>query len=86
MKMKVSELKNCVLCGGKIKREKRPYDLRIGDDVYRIKEVPMEVCSKCGEEYLTPDTSRKIDRAKERIQENNIKLTQTGSTYETALV
>lgn len=78
-----SKLKKCVLCGGKIREEKRSYDLRIGDDVYRIKEVPMEVCSKCGEEYLTPETSRKIDRVKEKIRKNKIKTVQTGSTYET---
>lgn len=79
-------MEKCVLCGGEIRKEKRSYDLRIGKDVYRLKEVPMEVCSRCGEEYLTPETSRKIDEAKEKIQENKIKVTQTGSTYEAALV
>lgn len=78
-------MKKCVLCGGKTRKEKRPYDLRINNDVYRIKEVPMEICNKCEEEYLTPETSRKIDKAKEKIKENKIKVTQTGSIYETAL-
>ncbi|KXB00856.1 hypothetical protein AKJ43_03890 [candidate division MSBL1 archaeon SCGC-AAA261D19] len=85
MKTRGNELKKCVLCGGKIRKEKRSYDLRIGDDVYRIKEVPMEVCNKCEEEYLAPETSRKIDEAKEKIRENKIKAIQTGSIYETAL-
>lgn len=78
-------MKNCVLCGGEIKKEKRAYDLRIGDDVYRIKKVPMEVCQKCGEEYITPKTSKKIDEAKEKIDKNKLRTTHKGSTYETAL-
>jgi len=79
-------LETCAICGGEIRREKRPYDLRIGKDVYRIKEVPMEVCEKCGEEYVTSETSRKIDKVRKKIREDKIELTRKGSTYETALV
>ncbi len=84
-KIERDRMKNCVLCGGEIRKEKRPYDLRIGDDVYRIKNVPMEVCTRCGEKYLTPETSRKLDEAKKKIRKNKLKTKQKGNTYETAL-
>jgi YgiT-type zinc finger domain-containing protein len=51
----------CALCGGKLREGFTELVMKIGDEVVVIKKVPALVCSCCGEAYLTPEISEKID-------------------------
>ncbi|MBP7069461.1 MAG: type II toxin-antitoxin system MqsA family antitoxin [Methanothrix sp.] len=58
----------CALCGGKLREGLTELVLKAGDDLAVIKRVPALVCSCCGEAYLTPEVSEKIDRAMEEYR------------------
>lgn len=51
----------CALCGGKLREGFTDLVIKSGDEVVVIKKVPALVCSCCGEAYVTPDLSDKID-------------------------
>lgn len=52
----------CALCGGKLKEGLTELVLKAGEDLAVIKRVPALVCSCCGEAYLKPEVSEKIDQ------------------------
>jgi YgiT-type zinc finger domain-containing protein len=41
-------------------------DLRIGDKLFVIEEVPAKVCNNCGEKVFTPDITRKLQNLVKR--------------------
>jgi YgiT-type zinc finger domain-containing protein len=51
----------CALCGGKLCDGFTELVIKVGDEVVVIKKVPALVCSCCGEAYVTPEVSEKID-------------------------
>jgi YgiT-type zinc finger domain-containing protein len=51
----------CALCGGKLREDFTDLVLKAGDEVVVIKKVPALVCSCCGEAYVTPVVSERID-------------------------
>ena len=53
----------CALCGGKLREGPTELVSKAGDDLAVIKRVPALVCSCCGEAYLMPEVSEKVDRA-----------------------
>jgi len=53
----------CALCGGKLREGFTELVLKAVDDLAVIKSVPALVCSCCGEAYLMPEVSEKVDRA-----------------------
>jgi len=52
----------CALCGGKLREGFTELVLKAGDELAVIKRVPALVCSCCGEAYLTPVVSEKVDQ------------------------
>lgn len=46
----------CSVCGAQVKHQKITYTQEMGRKVYVVSDVPAQVCSQCGEQYLTPDT------------------------------
>ena len=52
----------CALCGDKLREGFTELVLKAGNEVVVIKRVPALVCSCCGEAYLTPEVSEKIDQ------------------------
>lgn len=59
------QVKKCSICGGKILQKKITYTQAIGEKIFIVSDVPAEVCSQCGEQYLTPDTVDAIQEALE---------------------
>jgi len=47
---------SCSVCGATLEKKTITYTQPIGDTVYLVTGVPAEVCTQCGEEYLTPET------------------------------
>lgn len=58
----------CALCGGKLREGVTELVMKIGDEVVVIKKVPALVCSCCGEAYVTPEVSEKIDEVTEEFR------------------
>lgn len=55
-------MSKCYFCGGKTEIKKRTVDFRWGDQLFVIQNVPVEVCTKCGERYYSAKVSHKIDK------------------------
>jgi YgiT-type zinc finger domain-containing protein len=51
----------CALCGSKLREGYTDLVLKAKDELVVIKKVPALVCSCCGEVYIKPDVSEKID-------------------------
>jgi YgiT-type zinc finger domain-containing protein len=45
----------CVFCGGAVEKKNTSFNYEEGDIYLVIKNVPAEVCSKCGEKTYSPD-------------------------------
>lgn len=51
------EATRCSVCGAVVRQETIIYTQILDDKVYIVTGVPAEVCSQCGEQYLSPDTA-----------------------------
>lgn len=56
----------CYFCKGKTEIKKVNVDFRWGKRLYVIKNVPVEVCSQCGERYYSAQVSKKLDELVEK--------------------
>ena len=54
-------MNKCYFCKGKTKIKNIDVDFRWGDKLYVVKNVPVEVCSQCGEKYYSAKVSKKLD-------------------------
>lgn len=62
-------MSKCYYCGGQTKIRKIDKDYRWGDKLFVIQNVPVEVCTKCGERYYSAKVSSKMDK----IVQKNLK-------------
>lgn len=68
-------MRECYFCKGTTKIKNIDVDFRWEGKLYVIKDVPVEVCSQCGEKYYSAEISKKIDN-----------LVQSGEPKETIKV
>ena len=54
-------MSKCYFCEGKTKIKKVDVDFRWKGKLNVIKNVPVEICSQCGERYYSAEVSKKID-------------------------
>jgi YgiT-type zinc finger domain-containing protein len=59
MKRKYSD---CFYCGGVVKERLKPRELRWEGELFIVENVPMGVCTQCGEKFLVPEVAKSIDR------------------------
>ena len=60
----------CLVCHHDMVERKVTLDLRIGEDLVIIEEVPATVCENCGEQVFTPEVTRQVQAvAQERKEE-----------------
>ena len=57
---------DCIYCGGQVKEQCLPREIRWKGQLYLIEGVPMGVCSQCGEKFLKPHVAKAIDDLLER--------------------
>lgn len=55
-------MSKCYFCGGKTRIKKIDVDFRWGDKLFVIQNVPVEICTKCGERYYSAKVSHKMDK------------------------
>lgn len=52
---------DCFYCGGVVENRLMPYEFRWQGQLCLFENVPMGVCSQCGEKVLKPHTAKSID-------------------------
>lgn len=57
----------CLVCHHDMMERRVTLDLRLGEELVVIEDVPATVCENCGEQVFTPEVTRKVQTvAKER--------------------
>ncbi len=57
----------CLVCHSEMVDKRVTVDLRIGDELFIVEEVPATVCDHCGERVFTPEITRRLQTlAKQR--------------------
>jgi len=54
-------INKCYFCKGKTKIKNVDVDFRWGEKLFVVKDVPVEICSQCGERYYSAEVSKKLD-------------------------
>jgi len=52
----------CDLCGGELSSGVTSLEIWQGESLIVLRDIPADVCGQCGEAYLAPDVSEKLDR------------------------
>ncbi|MBI1929202.1 YgiT-type zinc finger protein [Candidatus Poribacteria bacterium] len=56
-----NEYSDCYYCGGVVKEKRMPRELRWQGQLFICEDVPMGVCTQCGEKVLKPEVAKAID-------------------------
>ena len=64
---------NCYFCKGKTNIKNVDVDFRWGSKLVVVKDVPVEVCSQCGERYYSSEISKKLDELVKKQRSLKIK-------------
>ncbi len=51
---------SCVFCGGKVESKNATFIYEHGDHFLLIRNVPAEVCEKCGEKTYSPEITDEV--------------------------
>lgn len=54
-------MSKCYFCQGKTEIKNIDVDFRWGGKLYIVQNVPVEVCTQCGERYYSAEVSRRLD-------------------------
>ena len=74
--------KKCPVCGGEIIEKKVEKILRGGVHMSTM-TVKAEVCLHCGERLYTPETIRKFEAIRRKLEQNNLEgLTEIGKALQ----
>jgi len=52
----------CPLCGGEKKPGKTTYSVDLKDGVVVVRDVPAQICSQCGEEWIDAQTAHVLEQ------------------------
>jgi YgiT-type zinc finger domain-containing protein len=53
---------DCFYCGGTVEERPMPREIRWQGQLFVFEDVPMGVCTQCGEKFLLPAVAKSIDR------------------------
>ena len=56
---------DCFYCGGAVTERHIPREIRWRGKLFVIEDVPVGVCTQCGEKVMTPRVAKQIDRVLE---------------------
>ena len=65
-------MSNCYFCKGKTEIRNVNVDFRWKDKFFVVKNVPVEVCTQCGEKYYSAKISKKLDELVKKQSEARI--------------
>ncbi|MEN6544499.1 MAG: type II toxin-antitoxin system MqsA family antitoxin [Armatimonadia bacterium] len=52
----------CALCGGTMQPERVLFAVELGTGVLVVRNVPALVCSRCGEQWFSDETTQKLEQ------------------------
>lgn len=70
-------MSECYFCKGKTEIKNVDIDFRWGDKLFVVKNVPVEICSQCGEKYYSAEISKKLDELAKKQASKEIKPQKT---------
>ena len=59
--MTTKKYSDCFYCGGVVEERFVPRELRWEGELFIFENVPMGVCTQCGEKVLMPEVAKAID-------------------------
>ncbi len=69
-------MNKCYFCKGKTKIKNVDVDFRWGDKLFVVKNVPVEICTQCGERYYSASVSKKLDNLVKKQELSKIRPQQ----------
>jgi len=57
---------DCFYCGGGVEERLMPREVRWEGQLFVFENVPMGVCTQCGEKFLVPQVAKSIDSMLQR--------------------
>ncbi len=69
-------MNKCYFCKGKTRIKNIDVDFRWEDKLFVVKNVPVEVCSQCGERYYSAEVSKKLDNLVKKQELSKIRPQQ----------
>ncbi len=69
--MKTNNNSLCPLCGGKRKAGKTTYTADMGTGVVVVRNVDAEICSQCGEEWISNAVAKQLEKITNEARENH---------------
>ena len=67
----------CPLCGGNKKTGSTTFTVDLGFGIIVIRNVPASVCSQCGADWLSDETSAQVEKMVEdaKLKRNQVEVT-----------
>jgi len=60
--MKKNKYSDCFYCGGAVEEQLTPREIRWKGTLSIFEDVPMGVCTQCGEKVIKPEVAKAIDQ------------------------
>ena len=54
---------DCIYCKGEVSEKNARLDYRYHGQLFIMEDVPMGVCNQCGEQFLTAEIAKKLEKA-----------------------
>lgn len=70
-------MSNCYFCKGETEVKNVDVDFRWEDKLFVVKNVPVEVCTQCGEKYYSAEISKKLDELVKKQSEAKVRPQDT---------
>jgi len=64
----------CPLCGGDKKKGFTTYTVEIDSSLLVVRDVPAEICSQCGEEWISSKIAKKLEKISNYVREKKPEL------------
>jgi YgiT-type zinc finger domain-containing protein len=62
---------DCIHCGGQVTEKQQTLDYRHHGQLFIMENVPVGVCTQCGERFLAADIAKKLESAASSSQKNS---------------
>lgn len=73
-------MSRCPMCGGEKAPGRTTYSVDLGTGVVVVRNVPAEICKQCGEEWIGPETARRLEEIvdKARLDRAEVEVVALG--------
>ncbi|MBI3596705.1 MAG: type II toxin-antitoxin system MqsA family antitoxin [Nitrospirae bacterium] len=64
----------CPICGGRKVSGKTTFSVDLGFGVVIVRNVSATICDQCGEEWISPDVARKLEKLVEEARQKKLQV------------